>query len=188
MKTNKTKLINNKKQSFLFLKPKTCQLKARGGFTLIETMVAIFILSFAITAPMTLVAKSLQASFFARDQIIAFYLAGEAIEHVRNVRDTNTLSNVSWLSGLADCRGGAICDVDVQNSTIVSCSGVCDPLLYDNTLKFYNHITGESSVFTREVRMGSINADEETVSVTVSWRTGLLSHSFNIKEHIFNWQ
>src|SRR3989344_5745503 len=61
------------------------------GFTLIETLVAVTLLSVAITAPMSLTTRSLAAAYYARDQITAFHLAQEAIESVRHARDHNIL-------------------------------------------------------------------------------------------------
>src|SRR3989338_503600 len=63
------------------------------GFTLIETLVAISLLTVAIVVPMSLVTKSLSTAYYARDQVTAFHLAQEAIEIVRHVRDNNILMN-----------------------------------------------------------------------------------------------
>src|SRR3989344_9247547 len=81
----------------------------RTGFTLVETLVAIFILSMAITSAMTVAQSSLQASFYSRDRISAYFLAGEAIEMIKNKRDENGIKNfedpppadVHWLDGIA---------------------------------------------------------------------------------------
>jgi prepilin-type N-terminal cleavage/methylation domain-containing protein len=67
----------------------------KKGFTLIETLVAISILMISITGPMVFAAQGLQASMYARDQITAFYLAQDAVETVRNIRDNYAL----WLQG-----------------------------------------------------------------------------------------
>ena len=160
----------------------------RGGFTLIETLVAIFILVVSIGGPLTIVAKGLSASFFARDQITAFFLAQEAVEYVRNIRDRNTFEGNGWIDGFASCFGGNVCDIDVQNDTVISCSGTCPALLLNSSTGFFNHVSGNASPFVREVALTSVNADEVVVTVTMSWRTGALSRSFVIKEHIFNWQ
>src|SRR4051812_30812476 len=66
--------------------------KNERGFTLIETLVAIALLTIAIVAPMTLTTQSLAGAYYARDQVTAFFLAQEAIESVRSIRDNNVLS------------------------------------------------------------------------------------------------
>ncbi len=74
--------------------------KLVSGFTLIETLVAIAVFSLVASAAYTASYHSISNSIFARDQIIAFYLAQEGIEYVRYQRDTNALSRKEWSSGL----------------------------------------------------------------------------------------
>ncbi len=61
------------------------------GQTLIETMVAVFILVMGITAALGLAVFSLNASSEINKQIIAIGLAREGVEAVKNMRDTNWL-------------------------------------------------------------------------------------------------
>jgi len=68
-------------------------MKTQRGQTLIETLVAAFILSMGITAALGLANYSLRATTEIRQQIIALGLAREGLEVVKNMRDTN------WLRG-----------------------------------------------------------------------------------------
>ncbi len=65
--------------------------KNQSGQTLIETVVAVFILVMGITASLGLANYSLNATGNIRKQIIAMGLAREGIEAVKNMRDTNWL-------------------------------------------------------------------------------------------------
>lgn len=85
------------------------------GFTLVETLIAITILTLSIVGPFQVVQSVLLSSYNARDQLIAAGLAQDGIEFVRMVRDSNYLNNVrygagsvSWLNGL-DGRNGPSC-------------------------------------------------------------------------------
>ena len=90
-----------KKKNFL-------KLKFTRGFTLIETFVAISIIMVAIVGPLLIVSRALSSSYYARDQIIAFYLAQDAVEFIRNKRDENKLNYINdsnkWLDGLEVCK------------------------------------------------------------------------------------
>lgn len=63
----------------------------KSGFTLVETLVAISILVVVVIGPLTIAQKGIQNARFATEQITAVYLAQEAIEAVRQLRDDRAL-------------------------------------------------------------------------------------------------
>lgn len=65
------------------------------GFTIIETLVAITILMIAVAGPLTIAQKSLMASIYARDQIVASYLAQEVMEEYKNSKKSEWVSTCS---------------------------------------------------------------------------------------------
>ena len=75
------------------------------GFTLIETMVAVTILAFAVAGPLFTASRVVVSAQTARDQLTASYLAQEGIEYVRAMRDNEYLS--SYLAGGTDISGVA---------------------------------------------------------------------------------
>ena len=180
------------------------------GFTLVETMVAIFILSMAITSAMTVAQSSLQSSFYARDRIAAYFLAGEAIEMIKNKRDENGIKNFEasasggahWLDNIAlwaDVPGpcsndsGNPCGVDSAREIIELCSETspemngCE-LFKETSSGIIGHQDGgagfTATKFQRQVNMEQINSNEAKVTVTVTWSGRI---PFVISEHIFNW-
>lgn len=169
------------------------------GFTLIETLVAITLLSVAIVAPMALTAKSLASAYYARDQITAFYLAQEAVESVRAIRDAQILQ-------IAQSTGGSQVDlfgsippgnqpftIDARQAdpeqAITLCNDTCGPLQTDGTLYGYNANWADSN-FTRTVRATLVGSgqDELRLTVVVAWRTGAFQErSFSISENLYRW-
>ncbi|MFA6585793.1 MAG: type II secretion system protein [Candidatus Paceibacterota bacterium] len=66
------------------------------GFTLVETLVAISIFSISIVAVMSVLGSGISDTNYAKNKLIASYLAQEGIEYARNFRDNDTLNGSTW--------------------------------------------------------------------------------------------
>jgi prepilin-type N-terminal cleavage/methylation domain-containing protein len=176
--------------------------KANKGFTLIEALIAITILTFAITATFTAAQSGLSSAAESRDQIASFFLAQEAVEFVRNKRDTNSLAGDNWLSGIASvssdvCYPPKGCTIDVVTASFGSCSSPtsCSPLRQDRvtgsaTEGMYGYAGSWTQTnFVRTLQFERINADEIALTVTILLKRGSLTvQTFKVRESIFNWQ
>ena len=67
--------------------------KHNKGFTLVEAMFAIFILTFVIVQLMTVVSSSLYSARYAKQEIIMNFLIQEALDGIRNDRDNEVFLN-----------------------------------------------------------------------------------------------
>jgi prepilin-type N-terminal cleavage/methylation domain-containing protein len=152
------------------------------GFTLIETMAAVLLLSIALAGPMTIAQKGLSTALISKDQNTAFNLAQDAIEYVRFARDTNCLvataatpgncPAASWLTGtvnLGSASGGfdcisadnsKTCSIDSAANAGANCSSVgamcVTPINFDATNNKYTYTTGAgitSTIFIRTVQI-----------------------------------
>lgn len=183
----------------------------QSGFTIIETLVAIFILLISITGPLSFAQSGLRASFVARDQVVAFYLAQDAIETVKNIRDNNSLNGDEWLADLeaAGCvstnAGGQLnkpCEIQTvfengPTKTLDTCPGgspgVCDPMRYDTDDKEYRLSDDMStgtvpSKFSRTIYIHKLTDNEVQIIVYVSWDTIFFAdRRIIVQENIYNW-
>lgn len=171
-----------------------------SGFTLLETLVAISILIVAITATFSASQSGLMSAIESRDQVVAFYLAQEAVELVRNARDENSLQGLPWLSGLASqgsdpCYFGKSCTIDATTKIFSACPSPlnCANLNQDTatgvTQGMYGYdVNWTPTAYNREIRLTQINANEITVTVIMTWTRGPFTKVFQVKESIFNWQ
>jgi len=154
---------------------------ASRGFTILETLVAISILILAITAPLAIIAQALRSSYYARDQITAYYLAQEAVEFLRNKRDfvglQGNVDATQWATSFQAhaTPGNPDADIDIVNNSLdpnptkaylirtagtaggyklVECPGnVCPAVPYSTADSgvLYGLEGDDPSIFTREV-------------------------------------
>jgi len=171
--------------------------KTQAGYSIIEVMVAITVLLLAIVGPLTIAAKGLQSSYYARDQVTAYMLAQEGIEGVTAYRNeqllaafnAGNLSNTwNWASEtgtFADCYETEGCNFDFTSTDITASLVACDPV--SNCLLDYNsssiparyHVNNgtatDDSPFTRRVYLTTVNAEEIIVRSEVTWLPGIFS-------------
>jgi len=156
------------------------------GFSLIETLVAITILLVAVGGPLTIAHRALSDANIAKNQTIAIFLAQDAIEYIKNIRDENNINENAWLSGLESCGTG--CVVDSANDTVSTCSGGCPKLRFNESTGLYGqNLAWDESIFTRTVTITELNDNEILLSANISWQNGILPKSFSVDEIILNW-
>lgn len=170
-------------------------MKKQGGFTILESIIAIMVLSLSISGVFSAVQQSLSQATLAKDEVKAFYLAQEAIEIIRNKRDNNQLAEINggannWLDGITSaCPFDRVCTFDATDfSAVVNCGtdwGSCTQnLKQDPTSHLYGYNSSWIATgFKREVQIESVNADEIIVTVKISWS----GKEFKVKTHLFNW-
>ena len=66
------------------------------GFTLVETLVAISIFTISILGMLSVLASSIANTTYAKQKMVATYLAQEGIEYIRNIP----------CQGMRDCVNG----------------------------------------------------------------------------------
>lgn len=177
--------------------------KNLGGFTLLETMVAIAILLVAVVTPISLIGDSLSNLYYARDQMIAVNLAQEGIEMVRQVRDSEKLGGGAGAFTSALTPGDYVVDpysffstsgVSGIKAGLISCPSCSDSnkvVALDSVRGLYrqNFPGGTATQFRRVVNISSsgLGSDERKVTATVTWRTGNKTGTIAVEEYLFDW-
>ena len=180
-----------------------------GGFTLIETLVAVSIFSVSILGLLVVLSGGIADTGYAKKKIIAAYLAQEGIEYMRNMRDTFVLYdpsgtqngwNAFWsrLSG-ASCPAASGCYFDDRNLDygdhsepmkdilVVACGSSCPGLLYDGGSGKYGYVSGTGAGFIRQIRAVQVSPNEIKIFSTVSWVQSAGNSSMTFSESLFNW-
>jgi len=157
----------------------------KSGFTLLEIIIAVFVLTVAIVGSFALIQKSIVSASQAQFRLTAAYLAQEGMEIVRNIRDTNWLEGENWDAGIAitsDYR------LDYQSSEFpdTTCNlGSGNYLKYDGN--FYTCSSGIDTKFKRTISISSEELNKMKVSVKVEWEERGRTDSIEALEYLYNW-
>lgn len=188
--------------------------RAAAGFTLIETFVAILILMTALAGALSLASNGFNSSDVAGDQITASYLAQDAVEYVRYVRDSTCINTpddgcAQWLSKLSACTSGSCYfdssgDYTIGSQSPQPCTGgTCPQMEFDPDSGLYNYATLPSGIipnsdiganngpskFTRTVTITTPNDYEADINVVVSWaKPSGATAQVDLEEDMFNWE
>lgn len=175
------------------------------GFTILESLFAIFILSMVIAGVFTVVQQNLSQSIIAKDEVKAFYLAQEAIEVVRNIRDSNQLIkynnnlNNFWLNGITTGTGSCgfdtycIIDSTSMSLTTTGCSEsnfdwqCAPPLRQSEGYQIGYNESWQATNFKRVIKIKEINSVEILVTVRIMWTKGFTTKEFTADTILFNW-
>lgn len=187
-------------------------LKLNTGFTLVETLVAISIFTGSVLGLLVLTGGNVSNTNYARDRIVATFLAQEGLEYMRNLRDTYTLfESNGWeefKTKVSPCFDPSSCYFNADNLNynipsnqamkyieIYTCdSNICPNLLYDNEsyTKKFNYSNGSATAFSRKiiirdvVNTGIYNKELEVISM-VTFNSGNRSYTVSFSNYLKNW-
>lgn len=185
------------------------------GFTLIEAIVSIVILTFAVAGPMALSSQSLRASRDARLELEATHIAEEGIEIIHNIRDNssakdNTAARTGWMSAiLGECNVKCIADVTDHSpgvwgpNALKQCpAGDCSTvgiIYYHPTTHLYRqrgtslNSPWKPTVFNRFMTVAGVDDPSNpirqvviTSTVTYVGYNGAVK-TINVRQDLYNW-
>jgi len=169
---------------------------SRGGYTLIEVVIALTITSIAFVAIYALFAKSMQSDAESRYEIVAAALSQEGIEMIKNKRENNEMKWAMWKSSdsakpltsfegidsLSGCNPG----LDLGTSFFSCDSGGSISMQYNRSVSYKKYVANCSGadcvgpIFERRCTATTVNLNAigeiETLRVVciVEWKSLLL--------------
>lgn len=160
----------------------------KPAFSLIEIMAVLLIVSLGIIGVANLATQSIQAQTINRGSIVAYQLAQEGLEIVRQVRDTNWLQGNDWKTGLGS---GTYC-LDYKSPVLRPVASLNDCKLYFDNNKWYYapQIEGAGMIFTGFRRVVVINAATSSATVTalVSWDDRNKVFHYEVETQLYDWR
>jgi len=155
----------------------------KKGFTLIETIVAIFLLTVGVSGSFSLMQKVTSFASTSSSQFVASYLAQEGVEIIRNIRDTNYLiKGQVWDNGI-----GVGTDFRLDYRSRVFPDAACGTYLQHNG-SYYVCSDSSVSKFRRQITITKPSFDKIVVSVAVSWSDRGIPHQVFAETELRNWR
>ena len=154
----------------------------RNGFTLVEALVTLMVLSIALGPSLILTTNINNTATTVKNNLIAANLAQEGVEVVRGIRDTNWFNGAAFDTGLAN----GTYRVEWNSDTLIAL-GANPPIREDNGL--YNYSTGSNTIFRRTISILKVNAGELRIISEITWEErGARAKSALAESHLFNWK
>ncbi|MEK7078247.1 MAG: prepilin-type N-terminal cleavage/methylation domain-containing protein [Patescibacteria group bacterium] len=170
------------------------------GFTLIEAIVAIGVISVGFVGALVILSKSASQAGFLRERIIASHLAAEGIEVIKNIRDTNWLVNRDWKAGLADTPNAI---VSYNSGSVIieaDSSRWCLSYGLDNGFYKYKHSYPCNTIFKRHIVLTTKTMEAypwETdpeklkyleIQSIVTWQEKGQIKTIQVIDNLYNWK
>lgn len=169
----------------MFPEPVSSDNRGARGFTLVEALVALALLTVGLIPAFIQATNALALSTSVRSSLTASNLAQEGVEVVRAVRDANWLAGQPFDTNLDSCDAG--CTVQFDGDAPVVGTFVAVPLNLDPATGLYQYGSGMSSGFKRTVFITAEAAHHLNVLVVVEWTERSGPKKFELEYHLYNW-
>ncbi|MBI5220794.1 MAG: hypothetical protein HY978_03080 [Candidatus Liptonbacteria bacterium] len=169
-------------------------LLASPGQTIVETLVAVSVLTVGFLGILGLLNQSLGLNRVVADSYVGSYLAAEGVEIIKNLTDTNVINGQPWNSGIGpNCPPAPGYQLDYASTAgNLQNYNPSQSLYYDPAAHRYNiQAMGNPTTFRRKVEICWIGpqSNEMRVNSTVTWTTrGGAQYSVNVEDHFYKWR
>lgn len=157
-------------------------LNHQKGFSLLEVIVAILVVTIGVVGAMSLINYSISSIAIGKSQIIASGLAQEGLEIARSIRDNNWHQDIDWDTGLDAGEYRAQYDTD----SLLSLSG--NPFLQIDSNGYHQYDNGNNTMFRRKVTITDISAVQIKVVSEVTWSERGGPRSVSAECRLYNWK
>ena len=165
--------------------------KSESGFSLVETMVAIGVLTVGTLGVAGVFTVGVQRTASSPVELLATQKAGAAIESVFSARDSHM---VTWAQ-LRNVNNGGIFLNGPQSMKVEGADGVVNTADdgaietvvlpgRDQVLGTADDVTQTLSGYTREIRIADLSDDLRSVTVIVTYTMGGIAKSYTLTAYI----
>jgi type II secretory pathway pseudopilin PulG len=163
-------------------------LKKQAGFSILEIVVAIFIITMGMVGVLSLITQNIQVQYINKNNLIASQLAQEGLELIRNKRDKNWLEGNDWISGITP--GDYIAD---YTGYIGIVSGMEEAKLQErNDLGeegyYWYNAEDSNTIFSRLITTSQTSSELLNVSCLIQWEDRGQTYQYVADTILYNWR
>jgi len=164
--------------------------KEKSAFTLIEVITVLFVISLGMVGTLSLISQNIRSQSINEKTMIAYQLAQEGVELIRNIRDTNVNNGFNWL-GVLGTNGDYFMDY-TDGRPLRWSSEPTELQIDENGMYRYNVVGGVDSGFSRIINIATAPEDEHmdyiTVTSNVSWQDHGKDYNYSLEAQLYNWR
>jgi len=169
-------------------------LRSQSGFSLLETVFAIGVLSVGALGMAGVFTQGMQRTMSSPGELVATQKAAEAVESAFSARDSHLLA---WSQLRNESAGGIFVNgpqalrtpgpdgvVNTHDDGAVESVDLPGP---DQRLGTADDVTKALDGFTRDIRITDLSDDLRSITVTVTYKAGPQTRSYSITAYISTW-
>jgi len=159
---------------------------SKPGFTLIEIITVLFVLSLGLIGVMALIVQNIASQSLNKNNLIAYQLAQEGVELIRKTRDSDWRQGLDWRTNLAD----GVYYMDYRDSAPHSWSSSIGNLRQSEAGLYYNDLSqsGTDSRFSRAITLATKDADSFYVAARLTWFDHSRPFNYELETILYNWR
>lgn len=160
--------------------------KSNSGFSIIEVMVAVGIISVGMMGVLSLMSQNVQVQAVTKNNLIASMLAQEGIELVRNIRDTNWLTSTATNYYDNIFATSTIDNIGIYTKSDLDFNDASSTLAIDSKGLYSAH-GATSTIFKRLITVSS-TTDYMNIKSTVRWTRNGQNHDYVAETILYDWR
>jgi len=180
-------LIKKKLQTFLAR-------RVRSAFSLVEIVVILFIISLGLVGILSLIIQNIQSQSYNKNNFIAYQLAQEGVELIRQVRDSNWKNGVNFGTNLVPLSG-FVAEYYMDYRDTMPHDASSNPtlltILKQDSAGFYFHgatSAATTTPFSRLIRVTDLSENNFRVNSLVSWQDHNRNYSYDLETFLYDWR
>ncbi|MBA3047479.1 prepilin-type N-terminal cleavage/methylation domain-containing protein [Patescibacteria group bacterium] len=171
----------------IFKSTNDIQIYKCAGFSLLEVMIAVLIITMGMIGVLSLVLQNIQVQYINKNDLIASQLAQEGLELVRNIRDENWLDGNAYDSGIVG-DGTYTIDYTFAINDLINSIDDVGAKLNINGAGFYIHGAGSATPFYRLITVDDSSAEHLKVECKVRWSERSRTHDYTAATLLYDWR